>query len=207
MKGIERNRKEQKVTERKWKELKGTERNWKDRNVEVLLQNMTGYDKAYWDGLEQNGLQHDNMIWNVIDTNESDWYVKELNESKCEGFAMKHDDRWFIWLVRLGTEWFRMDFNAKICYETWWELTYHIGIEMNWMYCNMKFSIWNMMRGNDYDLIVNKWNGLKRANMILDGTEMGSPSSTWITEDVDWALEVLKTVYCAHGAAVEGLAD
>ena len=36
-------------------------------------------------------------------------------------------------------------------------------------------------------------------------SEMGSPSSARIIEDVDRALDALKVVYCAHGAAVEGL--
>ena len=48
------------------------------------------------------------------------------------------------------------------------------------------------MRGDEYDRIVRKRNGLQRANMIWDATEMGSTSLTWIIEDVDWALEALE---------------
>ena len=63
------------------------------------------------------------------------------------------------------------------------------------------------MRGDESDWIVNKRNGLQCFNMIWDGTETGSPSSTRIIKDVDQALEVLGIIYFAHAAAVEGLAD
>ena len=36
---------------------------------------------------------------------------------------------------------------------------------------------------------------------------MGTPSSARIIQDVDLALKALEIVYCANGAAVEGLAD
>ena len=36
---------------------------------------------------------------------------------------------------------------------------------------------------------------------------MGTPFSARITEDVDLALKTLGIVFCANGAAVEGLAD
>ena len=54
---------------------------------------MTVDDESDQDGLEQNGSQHDNALWNVIGVNESYWYRKELNESQCEGFNMKHYER------------------------------------------------------------------------------------------------------------------
>ena len=75
------------------------------------------------------------------------------------------------------------------------------------MYCNMKVLIWNVVRGYEFSSILYKWDVLQRANMIRDGTETGLPSSTWIIEDIDQALEALKIVYRAHSAAVEGLAD
>ena len=50
-----------------------------DRNVAVLIWDMIGYEKYYQYGLEHNGSQHDNTIWNMIDINESDWDGKELN--------------------------------------------------------------------------------------------------------------------------------
>ena len=37
------------------------------------------------------------------------------------------------------------------------------------MRCNVKVSIWNVMEGDEYDWILNKRNGLKRANMIWYG--------------------------------------
>ena len=48
-----------------------------DCNVGFFLWNMTGDDKSDQDVLEQNGSQHDNKLWNVIDTNELDWDGKE----------------------------------------------------------------------------------------------------------------------------------
>ena len=42
---------------------------------------------------------------------------------------------------------------------------------------------------------------------IWDSQMGGTPSSTKIIEDVDRALEALKIVFRANGAAVEGLAD
>ena len=36
---------------------------------------------------------------------------------------------------------------------------------------------------------------------------MGTPSSARIIQDVDLALKALEIVYCANGAAVEGLED
>ena len=65
-----------------------------DRNVEVLLWIMIGDDKSNHDGLEQNGLQHNNTLWNVIGANASDWGGKELNGSQRKGFGMKDDGRW-----------------------------------------------------------------------------------------------------------------
>ena len=38
-------------------------------------------------------------------------------------------------------------------------------------------------------------------------SETGSTSLAQVVEDVDQALDALEIVYCAHGAAVEGLAD
>ena len=38
-------------------------------------------------------------------------------------------------------------------------------------------------------------------------SKMGTPSSARIIEDVDLALKVLEIVYCANGAAIEGLAN
>ena len=58
---------------------KENERNWMDCNVAVLIWDMIGYEKYYQYGLEHNGSQHDNTIWNMIDINESDWDGKELN--------------------------------------------------------------------------------------------------------------------------------
>ena len=54
---------------------------------------MTGYEEYYQDGMKCNGLQHDNMIWNVIGVNESDWDGKEMNGLQWEGFSRKHDGR------------------------------------------------------------------------------------------------------------------
>ena len=45
--------------------------------------------------------------------------------------------------------------------------------------------------------------GLKR----LWDSEIGTPSSARIIQDVDLALKALEIVYCENGAAVEGLAD
>ena len=45
--------------------------------------------------------------------------------------------------------------------------------------------------------------GLKR----IRESEMGTPSSARIIQDVDLALKALEIVYCANGAAVEGLTD
>ena len=53
------------------------------------------------------------------------------------------------------------------------------------MYCNVKVSIWNKMRGDEYDRIRNKLNGLQYENMIWDGTETGLTYSTKIIKDVD----------------------
>ena len=64
-----------------------------------------------------------------------------------------------------------------------------------------------MVRGDESDRIVNKRNGLQRANMVRYETEMESPSSTWILEDVDRTLEALEIIYSSHGTDVEGLAD
>ena len=75
-------------------------------------------------------------------------------------------------------------------------------MESNWMNCNVKVSIWNVMRGDESDRIVNKRNGLQRANMTWDGTETVSPSTTWMIEDVDWASDALEIIHRAHGAAV-----
>ena len=47
-----------------------------DCNVEVLICNMTVDDKYDQDGLEHNGLQHENKLWNVIGVNKSDWELK-----------------------------------------------------------------------------------------------------------------------------------
>ena len=66
----------------------------------------------------------------------------------------------------------------------------------------MEVSIWNVMRVNEYNRILNKWNGLPRVNIIWDGTETGSPPSTRIIEFVYKALEALEIVYRAHSAAV-----
>ena len=49
---------------------KKTERNWIDWNMEVLIWNMKGYEEYYEDGMKYDGLQHDNMIWNVIGVDE-----------------------------------------------------------------------------------------------------------------------------------------
>ena len=99
----------------------------------------------------------------------TDWCINELNVLQREGFEMKHYGILWIWLGRIGTEWIRMDHNVKICYETWWDLTNQISTESNWIYCNVKVSIWNVMRGDEYDQIVNKRNGLQWANMIWYG--------------------------------------
>ena len=40
-----------------------------DCNVEVLIWNMTGYDASDQDGLEHNGSQHENKLWNSIGAN------------------------------------------------------------------------------------------------------------------------------------------
>ena len=37
---------------------------------------MTGYDESDNYGLEQNGSQRDNTLWNVVGVNESDWNGK-----------------------------------------------------------------------------------------------------------------------------------
>ena len=63
------------------------------------------------------------------------------------------------------------------------------------MYCNVKVSIWNVIRGDESDWIVNKRNGFQSSNMIWDRTETGLPSSTQMTEDVDRALEALEIVF------------
>ena len=75
------------------------------------------------------------------------------------------------------------------------------------MYFNVKFSIWNVMRGDVYGHIVNKRNGLKFANMIRYETEMELPSSLQIIEYVDQALVVLEIVYRLHGEYIEVLVD
>ena len=63
------------------------------------------------------------------------------------------------------------------------------------MYCNAKISIWNVMRGDESDRIINKRNGPQLENMIWDGTETGSPSSARMIKSVDRALEALEIVY------------
>ena len=151
-----------KYDESKWIILgqKETERNWMYHKVEVLLRNITGDDEPNQDGLEQNGSQNDSTLWSLIGINESYWDEKELEGSQRGGFAMEHGGIWWIQLGRIRTERIRMDGILTICYETWWELTNHIGTESNWIYCNMKVSIWNVMRGDESDRIVNKCNGL-----------------------------------------------
>ena len=42
-------------------------------NREVLLYNMIVYDESGQDGLENNGSQYDNKLWNLIGVNESYW--------------------------------------------------------------------------------------------------------------------------------------
>ena len=54
-----------------------------DLNVEVLLWNMTRSEKSNQDFLEQTGSQHDNMLLNLIGSNESYWEGEELNGFQC----------------------------------------------------------------------------------------------------------------------------
>ena len=66
---------------------------------------------------------------------------------------MENYGRRWIRLGRLGTECIIMDSKMTLWYETWWGFKNHPGTESNWMYCNVKVSIWNVMRGNEYDWI------------------------------------------------------
>ena len=63
------------------------------------------------------------------------------------------------------------------------------------------------MRGDEYDRIRKKRNGLQYDNMIWDGTETGLTYSTKIIKDVDQQLEALEIVYCTENVAVEVLVD
>ena len=38
-------------------------------NVDILIRNMTGDDESNQDGLEQNGLQHENTLLNMMGVN------------------------------------------------------------------------------------------------------------------------------------------
>ena len=59
--------------------------------MELLLWEMTGDDEYDQDGLEHNGSQDENNLFNVIVINKSDWYWEELNWLQHECFAITRD--------------------------------------------------------------------------------------------------------------------
>ena len=61
-----------------------------DYNIKVFIWIMIGNDESKCNRLERNILQLDNIIWNVIEVDESDWYVQGLNVFQCEGFNMNY---------------------------------------------------------------------------------------------------------------------
>ena len=54
-----------------------------DHDIKVLIWSIIGYDEFDFDGFEQNALQLENIPWNVILVDVSDWYVKEWNVLQC----------------------------------------------------------------------------------------------------------------------------
>ena len=46
---------------------------------------------------------------------------------------------------------------------------------------------------------------ISRGMKYIWESKMGNPSSARIIQDIDLALKTLEMVYCANGAAVEGL--
>ena len=78
-----------------------------------------GDEEQNQDSLERNGLKHNNTLWKMMVSNESDYDIKKLKGTEWIATWRVFYETWQFTMNLISMAWNRIDHNMEIRYGMW----------------------------------------------------------------------------------------